>query len=375
MAGGDGGPSAGSDAPSESAPAPDAPLPLGMTGIRAFDATFSGLSGSVQVGTGAFTSKTLPVSPSQSFALVLDFDREVAYVRQHEVPLTRTDAKTYRVSGFSLQTKPDEAAVSYVEVTFTIDGDELEGGAFATASSYVGFEQPYATVNLGGAALTGGPDVTPPAIWTFGLPAGDFDPWRDWDFFLSEALRPSSVARLVGSLGDSYVWTPASVGGAGHSVAFFENPGKLLRYGSTYHVDRTTMVDFAGNQLAPFEIKTPPAPQLVASAKNVVIPIGCDERSPTRTSLRLSIPTGGRSVHVVYRGTTSAPTYFSLLAGVEGQGPITPWSQVVMSTAVAADPLLPAGATTEVMVALSATRATCPVASTDTVVVDEVVVQ
>jgi hypothetical protein len=55
------------------------------------------------------------------------------------------------------------------------------------------------------------------------------------------------------------------------------------------------MVDFAGNQLAPFEFKTPPAPPLVASAKNLVIPIGCDERSPTRSALRLSIPTGGRS--------------------------------------------------------------------------------
>lgn len=375
VAGGDGAPSMDGDAPGEGPAEPDAPLPLGMTGVRAFDATFSGLSGSVQVSTSAFTSKTVSVSPSQTFALVLDFDRGFAYVRHQELPLTKVDGKNYRVANFSLQTKLDEAAVTYEDVTFAIEGDALSGGAFATASSYVGFEQPNATVHLGGAALTGGPDVTPPGIWTFGLPAGDFDPWSDWDFFVSEALRPSSVARLVGSLGDSYVWKPDYAGASGHSVAFFENPGTVLRYGSTYHVDPTTMVDFAGNQLAPLEFKTPPAPSLVASAKNIVIPIGCDERSPTRTALRLSIPTGGRSVHVVCRGTTSAPTTFTLLVGVEGQGPITPWSQLVTADAVAADPLLPAGATTEVMVALSATQATCPAPSTDTVIVDEVVVQ
>jgi hypothetical protein len=346
-----------------------------MTGIRAFDAAFSGLSGSVQVSTGPFTSRAVPVSPSQGFALVLDFDRGFAYVRHQELPLTVIDAKTYRLAGFGLQTKPDEAAVDYAQVTFEIEGDKLTGGAFATASSYVGFEQPNATINLGGCALSGGPDVTPPVIWRFGIPEGDFDPWRDWDFFVAEALRPSSVARLVGSLGDSYVWTPYYAGASGHSVAFFENPGNLLRYGSTYHVDRTTMVDFAGNQLASFEFKTPPAPPLVATVKNLFVQAGCDEKAPTRTAVRLSIPTGSRSVHVVYRAATSAPTYLALLVGVEGHGPITQWSRTVTSTAVAADPLLPAGATTEVLVALSATTTICSGASADGVIVDDVVVQ
>jgi hypothetical protein len=393
--GSDAGDAAPADQPAGTPIPGDAALEVissGMTGIRAFDATFSGLSGSVRVPTDGFSSKSVPVAASQSFTLVLDFDRGRAYVRHEEVALVTLDARTFRlVGGFGLQTNSDEALVSYTAVTFAIDGDKLIGMALASASSYVGFEQPAMKVDLGTALLRGGPDVTPPVVWRFGLASDFTDPWRPFDFFVSEALRPSSVARLVGSMGDSYVYAPYYAGASGHSVALFENPKRLLRYGSTYHVDTTTMVDFAGNALAPFELKTPPVPPLatpdgfeslplgafaggevvtaptmapIAGTKGLFVRASCDDKAPARAVVRLALPAGAKTINLSYRlapDPAGARVSGWLFVGVEGGiRPDASWSLLEEGKVAAVALPVPAGATNEVVVAVNATLNACP---------------
>jgi hypothetical protein len=380
-------------------------------GIQAFDATLTGGGGSVRVLTGPFDGKDVPVAKVQPFTLVFDPDARLVYVRYAVYPVTSTDGRTFHVQGtIELQTTPDEPLVRHKDLFFTIDGGKLAGGAHDEATTAYNFESS-STVDLGSSILAGGPDVTPPHVWWY-WPKEDVDPFFGFGLFVSEALTGSSAARLVGSMGDSVTFPPYDANTGGRVVAIWDNPKRVLRYGATYHLDSTTMLDFAGHELEPFEIKTQPLPPLItpdgfesaplgpfaggevigapsmtsiAGAKSFFVKASCTTPSQIIWSIpsavfRVPVTANAKVLSISYRVVSSVQpkrVYTSAYVGVEGGGEPLAWSldgETMGATGVqVTKPLLPAGATTEVVVVVRPAIAGCPLpAGPDGVLIDDV---
>jgi hypothetical protein len=378
-------------------------------GIKTFDATFTGRGGSVRVLTDFFAGKDVQIATVQPFTLVFDPDARVVYVRYAAYPVTSTDGRTFFVQGgMQLQTTPDEAAVRYSGVVFTIDDGKLAGSAHAEATTFTDFEHS-SIVDLGSSTLAGGPDVTPPHLWWFW--SGEVDPFFAFGLYASEALVGSSVARLVGSMGDVITFPPYYDNTDGRAVGIWENPKRVLRYGATYRLDTATMLDFAGHELVPFEIKTQPLPPLVATdgfesaplgpfaggevlgapsmapvagAKSLFVEASCTTPSQSTWSIpravfRVPVTASAKVLSISYRVVSSVQpkrVYNNVAIGVEGGGAPLTWSlnETDAATGVqVARPPLPAGATTEVILVVTPTISGCPLpAGPDGVLLDDV---
>lgn len=380
-------------------------------GIQAFDATLTneGVRGSVDVLAEYGNIKALPVAKVQPFTLVFDPDARLVYVRYAAYPVTSTDGRTFRVQGpIELRTTPDEVAIRHTGLLFTIDGGMVAGSAHDEATTWIDQEHS-ATVDLGSSTLTGGPDVTPPQVWWSW--SGEVDPFFAFGLYTSEALVGSSVARLIGSMGDVVTFAPYYANTGGGAVGIWETPKRVLRYGATYRLDSTTMRDFAGHELAPFEIKTQPLPPLVATdgfesaplgpfaggevissssmtplagSKSLFVKASCTTPSQItwtipRAVFRVPVVPTAKVLSISYRVVSSVQpmrVYTSAYVGVEGGGEALTWSlnETGGTTGIQTTrPTLPAGTKTEAILVVTPTISGCPApAGPDGVLIDDV---
>ena len=310
-----------------------------MQGVHSFDVTTVISNPPLITVPGPDPRMPYPVQvpATQTFTLVLDADRLVAFIGDSVYSLTRSGNATFTVQQmFGVGWDP---SVYYEGARFTVDGDRLTGTASGSVSAAPDFEH-WHTVSLGTVALTGEPDATPPAIrWSW---SGPLNPLRQVSLNVSEPLPPTTVFRFQASTGEIVTYPRIAVYSAASSVETWEfatrfrNPVPALEYGKTYRLIVDGVVDFAGHQIAPFELTTLPVPPLVGDAgfegaafavpggeivdgttfppiaggKSLYLPIQrvgapCSELVWSDLVLRLPVPIGGRALRFSFR-TVSA---------------------------------------------------------------------
>jgi hypothetical protein len=170
----------------------------------------------------------------------------------------------FRILGSPVFALPACSAVSYSDLSFELDpaGRLLGNGSGTLFNNADGGNSFAVTMSLTGVDDTVGPTLA------FD-PAGDItDPFIPFSVLASEPLQvgPQPLLRAAG--GDVIALTPSS--SPDGFVALFYEPNVLLRYGETYRLDISGVVDFAGNAAVgsatdSLTFTTRPAPPLVAA--------------------------------------------------------------------------------------------------------------
>jgi hypothetical protein len=210
-----------------------------LTGLHSFDVV-AGLS----LG-GAVPPSNLP--PTAPFTLVLDSDANHAIVGAQGtaavVPMGM-DGDKRTLAKFSVGLPATQcsgaSSIDFDSLSVTASSTSLTGTGAGNARVSCGdceFMVPFM------AGVEGGPDVTPPLLFSTSIPTNPFQTFR---FVASEPLLATSTARLTGEDRTAIDLVPEIVPGDVPLVSSFDEPSVVLPTGVGLVIAIDQLVDFAG---------------------------------------------------------------------------------------------------------------------------------